>query len=494
MLKAVERGLERIWKVLISLKLAVLVIASLAITLSIATILESQYDSKTAQYYVYRATWFYALLTLLGLNILAVALSRLPWKKKHTPFLMAHAGILMILTGSWLTYVNGVDGSLRISEGEVNSAVELDQHVLVFKRGEDVKTAPLDWMPEPAAEKFKGLEFSDFRLKVDQFLPDAEPKVQFVPPKDPTQKAAPAIQIRIIGAPMGGAPEFWLWAGDPGWATQKLGPARFLIRTEQQKDLRFDPSSGPEARFDFVVGNDGSLRYETLSIRGEKQKGMIALQAILNKEEPLVINPGWKMPIRVQVKSFVPSGMNLTEYVPVKVKPVGMGSSIPQPAIRISLLSNPASKMWLGLGDRADFTDVDGTLVSIGYYPRRVILPYALRLQRFEMTHNPGTMDPASYSSYIQVVDQMQKTEKELNQLPVHHITMNEPLDSNGYTFYQASYIPEMPRPTTTILSVNRDPGRGLKYWGSILLILGSISLYLSKVLQRKKSKGSLSA
>jgi hypothetical protein len=64
---------------------------------------------------------------------------------------------------------------------------------------------------------------------------------------------------------------------------------------------------------------------------------------------------------------------------------------------------------------------------------------------------------------------------------------MNEPLESKGYTFYQASYIPEVPRPVTTILSVNHDPGRGLKYWGSILLILGSISLYLVKVLQRKR-------
>ena len=492
MLKKIELLLEKIWSILISLKLAVLVIASLAITLATATIIESSYDSKTAQYYVYRASWFYGLLTLLGLNILAVALSRLPWKKKHIPFLMAHAGILMILTGSWLTYINGLDGSLRIAEGEVNSAVELDQHVLVFKRGEEIKTTPFEWLPEPATRNFKPINFEDFKVRVDRYISDAEAKIQFVPSSDPTLKAAPAVQIKILGAPMGGAPELWLWAGDPGWASQKMGLARFLIRTESQSDLSVNPEASggaPEARFDFVVSKNGDLRFESTSIRGEKQSAKINLASLENKEEPVVINPGWKMPIRVQVKRFVPSGVNLTEYVPVKVKPVGMGSAIPQPAIQISLIKNPASKLWLGLGDRADFTDVDGAKVSIGYFPKRVILPYALRLKQFEMKNNPGTMDPAAYSSYVQVVDQIQKSESELNAIPTHHITMNEPMAERGYTFYQASYIPEAPRPTTTILSVNLDPGRALKYWGSILLILGSISLYLSKVFQRKKVK-----
>jgi hypothetical protein len=58
-----------------------------------------------------------------------------------------------------------------------------------------------------------------------------------------------------------------------------------------------------------------------------------------------------------------------------------------------------------------------------------------------------------------------------------------------GYTFYQASYIPDQPRPTVTILSVNYDPGRFLKYSGSILLILGSVMLYLMKVIQKRKKE-----
>ena len=483
--------LEKIWSILISLRLAVAVIASLAITLAVATTIESQYDSKTAQYYVYQATWFYCLLTLLGLNILAVALSRLPWKKKHTAFLMAHAGILMILTGSWLTYSLGLDGSLRISENEISSTVELDQHVLLFKHGEDAKSEPFPWLPKSVAYNFKPKSFPDLRIKVEKYISDAEAKVSFVQSTDPKQKVAPAIQIKILGSPMGGAPEFWLWAADAGWASQRMGLARFMIRQEGENDMTLDQGtpSSPEAKLDFVVAKNGDLKFEATSIRGEKKSGKIPMAALQNKEEPFIINPEWRMPIQIQVKSFVPMGANLTEYLPVKVKPSGMGTPLPQPAIQVSLLSNPASKLWLGLGDRADFTDTDGSAVSIGFFPKRVVLPYAIRLKQFELKHDPGTMDPAAYSSFVQVVDQFQKTEKDMDALPVNHITMNEPMTVKGYTFYQASYIPDFPRPTTTVLSVNYDPGRALKYWGSILLVSGAIFLYLSKVFQKRVKK-----
>jgi hypothetical protein len=168
-----------------------------------------------------------------------------------------------------------------------------------------------------------------------------------------------------------------------------------------------------------------------------------------------------------------------------------MGSAQPEPAIEVSLLSRPEARIWLGLGDQADFTDEHGLPFSFAYLPKQVFLPFGLRLKRFEMKTNPGTMDPAAYSSYVQVVEGLKKTEAELDALPVRHITMNEPLDESGHTFYQASYIPEMPRPVTTILSVNHDPGRALKYWGSILLISGSILLYLLKTIQKKKKEPS---
>jgi len=488
-----ERLLLGIWSILISLRLAVIVIVSLAISLAVATTIESKTDTPTAQYFVYRSTWFFGILAMLGLNILAVAISRIPWKKKHTPFLLAHAGILMILIGSWITYVKGVDGNMRISEGEVTSAVELGDHVLVFRKNNRVSTHPFPWKPEIVTRDMKPVDFPDFGVRVEKMISDSEPNIQFKPvdpasvEPDAKVKPAPAIQIRILGAPMGGAPEFWLWAGDAGWATQRLGPARFLVRKEEQKDLAIAQgltAQQGEARLDFIVTKKGELRYEAISPRGEKKSGKIVFKG----EEAPIVNPGWRMPIHVQIKKLVPNAINSTEYVQAKPRAPGMmGSGQPDPAIEISLIKNPSSKLWLGLGDRAEFKDVDGGEISVGYFPKRIILPFAIRLERFEMKHNPGTMDPSAYSSHVQIVDQMQKDAKAMNALPVTEISMNEPMHRSGYTFYQASYIPDFPRPTTTILSVNYDPGRALKYIGSILLIGGSILLYVMKVFQRRK-------
>jgi hypothetical protein len=475
-LKTVEKIFEKLWKILISLKFAVTVMIALTISLIVATLIESEYDTRTAQYFVYRSSWFFVILALFGALILAVAISRLPWKKKHIPFLMAHAGILMILGGSWVTYVNGIDGSLRLTEGDVNSAVELDQQVLVFKKGETIHSVSFPWMPQSVADQFKGESYPDFGVKVDRFISDSTPKFQFAEAKkDIAEKTGPAIQIKILGAPTGGAPELWLWAGDAAWSTQKLGPARFLIRSEGT-DL--PPSEAGEARLEFVVGKNGDLRFDATSPRGEKKSGKISVQS----KEPQVINPGWRMPIQVVLKSFIPKAVNQTEYI---ISPVR--SDNPVPAIFISLIGNASSHLWLGLGDRAEFTNATGEQVSVGYFQKRVILPFALRMKEFEMKHDPGTMDPASYASYVQVIEGMQKTEADLNALPVHKIEMNEPLKALQYTFYQASYVPDFPRVTTTILSVNYDPGRFLKYGGSLLLVLGAILLYLSKVIVKKK-------
>lgn len=472
--------LNQIWKVLISLKFAVIVIVSLTLSLIAATLIESNYDTKTAQFLVYRSWWFFLLLALLGSLILAVAISRYPWKKKHTPFLMAHAGILMILGGSWVTFVKGIDGNVQLTEGEVNSVAELDEQVLVFKKGEREQSLSFPWIPAFFAKNFKTRSYPEFGVDIDRFISDAVPQFRFEEVKKDsskkvqTEKTGSAIQIKILGAPMGGAPEFWMWTGDPAWSTQKLGPARFLIRSESTSF----PFQEGEARIEFIVRKSGVLRYEAISPRGEKKSGTV----YVSSREPFLINPGWKMPIQVMVKSFIPNATNRTEYVPAKVR-----SENPVPAISISLIDNPTSRLWLGLGDRAQFTDRNGELISMGYFPKRVILPFALHLRAFVMKNNPGTMDPASYASHVQVIDGLQKSYEDLDLLPVHTIQMNEPLKVKQYTFYQASYVPDFPRITTTILSVNYDPGRFLKYGGSLLLVLGAIFLYLSKVIVKKR-------
>ena len=80
-------------------------------------------------------------------------------------------------------------------------------------------------------------------------------------------------------------------------------------------------------------------------------------------------------------------------------------------------------------------------------------------------------MKDASYQSLVQTPDGQETL-----------IAMNEPLKYQGLTFYQASFQdgPDG-TPVASILSVNQDPGRWLKYLGSFVLSLGVVWLFYNK-------------
>ena len=105
-------------------------------------------------------------------------------------------------------------------------------------------------------------------------------------------------------------------------------------------------------------------------------------------------------------------------------------------------------------------------------------LPYELSLTKFKMDKDPGTNSPASYESFVQLFS----TEGPKD----FHIYMNNPLKYDGLTFYQASYFEVGPSQYGSVLSVNYDPGRPIKYLGSLLLVLGAIWHFY---LRRKKVK-----
>lgn len=108
----------RIYAALASLKLAVVLIALLAVVLGWATFVESRYGTPAVHFGIYGTWWFAALNLLLGLNVLCAALIRFPWKRHQTGFVVTHAGILVLLVGTLLSRLGGIDAQLPVFEGE----------------------------------------------------------------------------------------------------------------------------------------------------------------------------------------------------------------------------------------------------------------------------------------------------------------------------------------------------------------------------------------
>jgi hypothetical protein len=464
--------LKKIFRFLSSLKLAVVVLLSLALSLATATFVESLYDTRTAQYWVYRSWWFEGLLSFLAINIFSVAMSRLPWKPKHTPFLLAHLGILTLLTGSFLTQKYGLDGSLRIAEGETTNVVELENAGLVLIDGTSAVRVPVPWIPP-------NVEFKKFRLKdkgllydltVDRYLSHADPTYQFI--EDPQTKSMPqpAIKVRLQGGRMAISQTYWLWAGDPQWRSVQAGPATLIFSTGAHQ------MEGPKGRPSLVISSDstGAVQYVATSSEGKKVSGTFSGGKVAGQE----INPGWRGDVKLIFDQWLPRAIPMTTYAPSRIQ---RGPQAPPSAIHlISGNGGEGSELWLGLGERA-VLEMKGNEVQLGYLPEMVILPFQVKLDHFTIDRYDGTRDPSSYASEVTVLDQAGSASS--------RISMNEPLLHMGTTLYQASYEDAMPRPTVSIFSVNRDPGRWLKYIGSILIVSGSILLFAMKYRQKKTTE-----
>ena len=489
---------EKIFQILCSLRMAVVVILTLAAAMAVATIIESTHDTQTAQYWIYRATWFHAVLGLLGLTIFCVAISRLPWRKKHIPFLLAHAGILILLMGSWMTDKWGIDAQLRVSEGETVAVTEMDTASLIIADQQRVYSVPIRWTPPDVTFKTMDLSSSKsqpYKLRIDGFLSHADPLISFIP--NPYKEVAPnlgtkkppfaAVRFLVKGGPMKISQEFWLWQGAPSWQEIQAGPARFAIgESSIAKDGEKKASiSGP--KFTFKPEEKGAVSYLALSSAGKKVTGTLSKNKLIGS----VIHPGWKGDVTLTVLEWVPDAVASTTYKPSRIQ---YGNEAPPSAIHVSGIESSesaegvggvggakdnGSDVWLGLGDRA-LIHLDGQELQIAYMPKRIVLPFSIRLEKFTVEHDPGTLTPSSYSSRVTAIDKDQSEEVV--------ISMNEPLEKKGYTLYQASYEDGDPRPVTSIFTVNRDPGRYWKYLGSFLIVLGSVLLFAGKYKRAKLS------
>lgn len=482
-----------------SLKLAVIVLTSLTLSLIVATSLESLYDTPTAQYWVYRSIWFHGLLGLLALNLIGVMVDRWPWQRKHTPFLLAHIGILTLLFGAWLTERIGLDGSLRFTEGETTSTVDIDRPEVMVTDNTTAYRLPLPWRPPDAS--FSALPLKDhglpYDLVVDQYISRADPEFSFIP-KDapPNHPPLPAVQVKLVGGFMQLNQDLWLWTGDPQTRVNRLGPAWFAIGEEPEHRVN-------QAGLLVVPGKGGTVSFVAHTSDGRQVKGT-ADSAKLG-DAGYAIDPGWKGGLKARIMRYYPNAEPVATYHPARMQ---YGAGAPSSAIHVVAPGEAGQEVWLGLGDHATMYLKGGKEIEIGYSLRSTILPFSLRLERFTVDHYQGTIDPSSYASRVTVLDHG----PDMGVL----ISMNEPLTYHGLTFYQASYEGPQPteataklkpgtpeyqeamRPKTSILSVNHDPGRPFKYVGSLLLVLGAILLFAVKyrtaVVRRREAEARMGA
>jgi cytochrome c-type biogenesis protein CcsB len=109
-----------------------------------------------------------------------------------------------------------------------------------------------------------------------------------------------------------------------------------------------------------------------------------------------------------------------------------------------------------------------------------VTLPFSVRLEAFEIDFYQGTQRPAQFRSRVLVKDPAQAAS-----VPAV-IEMNHELAYGGYRFFQSSYRQQAGR-DMTVLSVSRDPGQPIVFFGYYGLVAGMLTVLATRIADRKR-------
>ena len=211
---------KTIFRLLASLKLAVTLIVLLAAILAAATFVESDKGRDYARWYFYTQTWFVALLGMLGVNILSATLIRFPWKLRQFGFVVTHAGLLVLLAGSIVTFNYGVDATISLEEGETSDHVtvrDLNRFSVQWRpiAGQPDRPVsqfiftpgPVDW---PEGKSLLLGEINDVKLRVTRYLAHARPSEEWM--ADPDGNGVAAMKFSLVGPDNTENAEQWLTA------------------------------------------------------------------------------------------------------------------------------------------------------------------------------------------------------------------------------------------------------------------------------------------
>jgi len=131
------------------------------------------------------------------------------------------------------------------------------------------------------------------------------------------------------------------------------------------------------------------------------------------------------------------------------------------------LIRLPGQRGQIGTPIELQFDNYTITLI---YGSKYIELPFAIRLNKFQLDRYPGSMAPSSYASEVTVI----KDDKTYD----YRIFMNRTLNEGNFLFFQSSYFPDE---KGTVLSVNNDPGKWPTYFGYFLLTLGLVLNFFDK-------------
>ncbi|MGV3754461.1 MAG: cytochrome c biogenesis protein ResB [Verrucomicrobiota bacterium] len=186
--------MEKIWKIISSLKLTVILLAFSVVLVFIGTVAQADEGLYNAQERYFKHWWVpsfsffgskvpiplpggYLLGTALLVNLIAAHITRFKWGWKKSGIFMTHIGIIMLLVGQLTTDLFSRETQIRFAEGESKqyseSAMEYELAITSEASAdkEDVVAIPLAVLKEGSEIKHEKLPFT---MKVKEFWKNSD--------------------------------------------------------------------------------------------------------------------------------------------------------------------------------------------------------------------------------------------------------------------------------------------------------------------------------
>lgn len=453
-----HKAFNRFWRFSCSFELGIPILISIAVLVGWGTIVESNFDAIAAKKIVYDSWMMWTVMSLLIYNLTVVVIDRWPWQPRHYPFIFVHAGIIVLIGGGYVTSKYGVDGQMVVNIHGKNSQVMVDKTDLVVYatfNGDNytkIVDREVDFFKNPPTpEKPLTINMGLDQVDVIDYVKYAKLNNKIKVSTEATSGASARFQIKNANVQQ---VEQITQTKQNRIATFNFGPAKVhLGEVPNERELRNEIYLTPM--------DDTNLLYTVFHKESAKPFKMGKMKI------GDVVSTGW-MGLELRLLDYLPHAEE--EYEVIRAER-------PTPLTTTAIHIRHKSKdRWVALNDIVKLFG-DSSAFLLTYQNRRLNVGFELELKKFEVQHYQGTNRAMEYSSQVEAVSNEQKVEDT--------ISMNEPLKFKGFTIYQASFQEdETGAPVASVFSINQDPGRWIKYLGSIILSFGIIWLFYQR---RKK-------
>jgi cytochrome c-type biogenesis protein CcsB len=448
----------KIKKILFSISFTGVLLLLFAIAVGLATFVERDYGTETSRALIYNSLSLEILIVLLVVNLIGSIVRYRMYRRAKWGVFVFHLSFIFIFLGAGITRYISFEGSMHIREGESSAEMNSMNSYLRFEAesGGEKKLIEKQIFVCPASVKHINPSFTinnkEVEIKFINYFAGGSTKIES------SDTGIPALTLVTSGV-HSGRKESSLMQYD----TLRVDKVKFSFQNQKPADIQF--LIRDDALYIFPADTLKRIDMQTQAMSflpGDSIHKLELMQLYSFHDLSFV------------VKSYLPKAQKIMTSKP-NVK-AGETRDVIEYEVRVDDVSR---KIFLyggkGMFVKPQELEVNKVKFKFGFGGKMLHLPFSIALTRFNMDRYPGSNSPASYESFVRLIDRERDVDMD------YHIYMNHILNYRGYRFFQSSYDQDE---KGTILSVNHDS------WGTLFTYLGYFLMTLGMIISLFHKKG----